>query len=122
MKYLGFIFGAQGIQTDPDKLAVVHDIPTPRTRKEVYKFLGFANFYRRFLPPNFVSVTAPLTKLTSDKVSFVWTNDCSKAFDRIKLFLTTAPVLVHPDFSLPFHVHTDGSGKGVGAVLSQWSL
>ena len=56
VRYLGFIFGVQGVRADPDKLAAVYNIPTPRTRKEVRQFLGFANFYRRFLPPNFSSV------------------------------------------------------------------
>ena len=63
---------------------------------------------------------APLSALTSEKREFVWTPACTQAFNRIKHLLTTTPVLSHPDFSLPFHVHTDGSGKGVGAVLSQY--
>ena len=59
VRYLGYIFGVQGIRADPDKLSAVHQIPTPTTRKQVRQFLGFANFYRRFLPPNFSSVIAP---------------------------------------------------------------
>ena len=59
VRYLGFIFGVNGIRADPDKLAAVHDIPVPKTRKQVRQFLGFANFYRRFLPPNFSSLIAP---------------------------------------------------------------
>ena len=86
----------------------------PSTRKQVRQFLGFANFYRRFrfLPPNFASITAPLTKLTSVKVPFVWFNATQTSFDKIKLLLTSTPVLVHPDFNLPFHIHCDSSGKG----------
>lgn len=120
VKYIGFIFGVNGIQSDPEKLSAVHDMPRPSTRKEVRQFLGFANFYRRFMPPNFASIVAPLSALTSEKREFEWTPECTQAFNRIKHLLTTTPVLSHPDFSLPFHVHTDGSGKGVGAVLSQF--
>ena len=120
VKYLGFIFGVSGIRADPDKLAAVHRIPIPSGRKQVRQFLGFANFYRRFLPPNFSSVIAPLTALTSEKNPFVWNEACQAAFNQVKLLLTSTPVLVHPDFSKPFHIHCDASGKGVGAVLSQF--
>ena len=88
-----------GIRADPDKLAAVHRIPIPTSRKQVRQFLGFVNFYRRFLPPNFSSVIAPLTALTSEKNPFEWTEACQSAFDQVKLLLTSTPVLVHPDFS-----------------------
>ena len=58
--------------------------------------------------------------LTSDKNPFIWTKECRKAFDHVKLLLTSTPVLVHLDFSKPFHIHCDASGKGIGAVLSQY--
>ena len=120
VKYLGFVFGVNGIRADPDKLAAVHRIPVPTSRKQVRQFLGFANFYRRFLPPNFSSVISPLTALTSEKNPFEWSASCQAAFDQVKLLLTSTPVLVHPDFTKPFHIHCDASGKGVGAVLSQF--
>ena len=120
VKYLGFIFGVNGIRADPDKLAAVHRIPVPTGRKQVRQFLGFANFYRRFLPPDFSTVIAPLTALTSEKNPFVWNESCQSAFNQVKLLLTSTPVLVHPDFTKPFHIHCDASGKGVGAVLSQF--
>ena len=120
VRYLGYIFGTHGIRADPDKLAAVHSIPEPKSRKQVRQFLGFANFYRRFLPPNFSTVTAPLTALTSEKNPFHWDKRCQAAFNKVKLLLTSTPVLVHPNFDLPFHIHCDASGKGVGAVLSQY--
>ena len=111
-----------GISTDPEKLSAVHDMPQPKTLKQMKRFLGFAGFYRRFMPPNYASIIAPLTDLTKPSRKFVWTSDCQRAFDRVKLLLTltTTPVLVHPDFNLPFHVHCDASGRGIGAVLSQY--
>ena len=120
VRYLGFIFGVNGIRADPDKLSAVHDIPVPVSRKQVRQFLGFANFYRRFMPPNYARLVAPLTALTSVKTPFRWNARCQYAFNKVKLLLTSTPVLVHPDFSKPFHIHCDASGLGVGAVLSQY--
>ena len=120
VRYIGYIFGVDGIHADPDKVADVHKLPAPATPKQVRQFLGFAGFYRRFMPPSYATLIAPLTELTRKSVPFVWTNTCQRAFDRIKTLLTTTPVLSHPDFCLPFHIHCDASGKGIGAVLSQY--
>ena len=120
VKYIGYVFGVHGITTDPDKIVAVHDMPRPVSRKHVKSFLGFAGFYRRFMPPSYASIIAPLTNLTRPSVPFKWDLACQRAFDRVKLLLTTTPVLVHPDFQLPFHIHCDASGKGIGGVLSQY--
>ena len=120
VKYIGYIFGVDGIHADPDKVADVHKLPAPTSPKQVRQFLGFAGFYRRFMPPSYATLIAPLTELTRKAVPFAWTPTCQRAFEKIKTLLTTTPVLSHPDFSLPFHVHCDASGKGIGAVLSQY--
>ena len=120
VRYIGYIFGVDGIHADPDKVADVHKLPAPSSPKQVRQFLGFAGFYRRFMPPSYASLIAPLTELTRKAVPFTWTSKCQQAFEKIKTLLTTTPVLSHPDFSLPFHIHCDASGKGVGAVLSQY--
>lgn len=105
VKYIGYVFGVNGITTDPDKIGAVHDMPKPVSRKQVKSFLGFAGFYRRFMPPSYASTISPLTNLTRPSVPFKWDITCQRAFDRVKLLLTTTPVLVHPDFSLPFAPH-----------------
>ena len=120
VRYIGYIFGVDGIKTDPDKLSAVHTMPAPTNPKQVRQFLGFAGFYRRFMPPTYANIIAPLTELTKKDFKFAWTPACQNAFKRVKLLLTTTPVLAHPDFSKPFHVHCDASGKGIGAVLSQY--
>ena len=120
VRYIGYVFGINGISTDPDKVAAVHDIPAPKNPKEVRQLLGFAGFYRRFMPPAYADTIAPLTDLTKKDRIFKWTPECEASLQKIKLWLTTTPVLAHPDFSLPFHVHCDACGKGVGAVLSQY--
>ncbi|KAG1927234.1 retrotransposable element [Pimephales promelas] len=105
---------------DPGKVSAVTDWPIPDSRVALQRFLGFANFYRRFIR-NFSQVAAPLTALTSVKSSFRWSDAAQTAFDRLKTLFTTAPILLTPDVSRQFIVEVDASEVGVGAVLSQRS-
>ena len=116
--YLGHIISKDGIKADPSKIAVVRDYPVPTTVKEVRQFIGFTSYYRKFIK-NFVSIAAPLHKLTNKYARFVWSQQCQEAFDLLWESLISAPILCHPDFSLPFIVYTDASDVGIGAVLAQ---
>ena len=89
VKYIGYIFGVDGVSADPDKVKAVLDIPSPTTRKQVKSFLGFAGFYRRFMPPDYASIIQPLTELTKPSVPFHWDVKCQRAFDRVKLLMTS---------------------------------
>ncbi|ROT69037.1 hypothetical protein C7M84_012804 [Penaeus vannamei] len=82
------------------------------------RFLGMVGFYRRYCP-NLAEVAAPLTRLTSRKVSFNWTPECQRSFEQLKQFLSSDPVLAAPDFQKPFILHTDASDLATGAVLLQ---
>ncbi|XP_061786097.1 uncharacterized protein [Nerophis lumbriciformis] len=108
------------LRAGPAKIKSVVDWPTPTTRKHLQRFLGFANFYRRFIR-NFSQVAEPLTKLTSTKIPFLWTSETQRSFEKLKLLFTSAPVLIHPNVSTQFFVEVDASDSGVGAVLSQRS-
>ncbi|KAG1928308.1 retrotransposable element [Pimephales promelas] len=110
----------RGVSMDPGKVSAVTDWPIPDSRVALQRFLGFANFYRRFIR-NFSQVAAPLTALTSVKSSFRWSDAAQTAFDRLKTLFTTAPILLTPDVSRQFIVEVDASEVGVGAVLSQRS-
>ena len=99
----------------------VSDWPVPKSRVELQRFLGFANFYRRFIR-NFGQVAAPLTALTSVKTWFKWSVSAQGAFDLLKNRFTSAPILVTSDVSRQFVVEVDASEVGVGAILSQRSL
>lgn len=82
------------------------------------RFLVMAGYYRRFCP-NFSQAALPLTKLTSGSEPFIWTDDCQAAFIQLKTFLAQEPVLLSPDFTKPFTLHTDASDYAVGAALLQ---
>lgn len=120
VSFLGYIVTANQIQMDPAKVSAVADWPTLDSRRKVQQFLGFANFYRKFIR-SFSSVAAPLHALTSSKVPFQWTPQAEKAFQCLKERFTTAPVLTVPDPQRQFVVEVDASNEGVGAVLSQRS-
>ncbi|KAG1943781.1 retrotransposable element [Pimephales promelas] len=119
--FLGSVISAEGIEMDPAKVQAVVDWPVPKSRVELQRFLGFANFYRRFIR-NFSQVAAPLTALTSVKTCFRWSHSAQGAFDLLKNRFTSAPILITPDISKQFIVEVDASEVGVGAILSQRSL
>ncbi|KAI4898249.1 hypothetical protein NFI96_030537 [Prochilodus magdalenae] len=101
------------------KVDAVANWPAPRSIRELQRFLGFANFYRRFIR-NFSSVAAPLTALLKGGAKrLVWNPLAQNAFKELKIRFTTALLLTHPDPSRPFVVEVDASSVGVGAVLSQ---
>ncbi|KAJ9507562.1 hypothetical protein QJQ45_019379 [Haematococcus lacustris] len=113
LAFLGHIVGSKGIAVDPAKVQVVKEWPTPRNLKDLQAFLGLTNYFRRFIP-NFSSLAAPLTNLTSKQVAaaYDWEHFGGselEAFDGLKEALCSAPVLALPDFSKPFVVCTDAS-------------
>uniref|UniRef100_A0A8C7YBJ2 Gypsy retrotransposon integrase-like protein 1 n=1 Tax=Oryzias sinensis TaxID=183150 RepID=A0A8C7YBJ2_9TELE len=118
VQFLGYIIEAGRIRPDPSKIEAVSNWEPPNSRKKLQQFLGFANFYRRFIK-NYSSIAAPLTRLTSSTQSFQWTQEDQQAFDRLKGLFVTAPILIQPDPSCQFIVEVDASDSGVGAVLSQ---
>lgn len=116
--FLGYKVSGDGVQTDPAKVAVVEQWPIPIEVSEVRSFVGLCSYYRRFIA-GFSSLAKPLFRLTEKGREFKWTSDCQSAFDNLKKCLTTAPILAHPNFSVPFILDTDASQVGLGAVLSQ---
>ena len=102
---------------DPSKTDMVGSWPTPTNRKELQHFLGFANFYRRFIR-GFSSTVQPLTALTSTKVPFRWSPEAEAAFAALKVQFSTAPILVMPNPEEQFILEVDASDTGAGAVLS----
>ena len=93
-RYLGFIVTPNGIKVDPSKIEAVVAWAVPTTVQGVQSFLGFCNFYRKFIEA-YSRVAAPLYRLTRLDVPFVWNSTCQEAFDQLKTKLVSAPVLAY---------------------------
>jgi hypothetical protein len=107
-----------GIQVDLEKVIVVQKWKTPTTVRGVQSFLGFCNFYQRFIW-EYSCVAKPLVALTRKDVPFIWNDDCEKMFRHLKVALTEALLLTHYKPSLPIKLETDASNSAVAGVLSQ---
>ena len=118
IEFLGHTVSTEGIGPEKSKIDAVQDWPVPTNVKAVRSFHGFANYYRRFVP-RFSHIAAPLAELTRKDTPFTWGADQQRAFDTLKTKLTTAPLLILPDPSLPFHLNVDASAYAIGAVLMQ---
>ena len=103
---------------DPIKLAGIRDWPTPTTVKQVRSFLGFGNYYRRFIS-GMAHIARPLNDLTKKDKIWNWTLECQLAFDTLKEKFMTAPVLRMPNVNKPFVLQTDASNRAIGAVIMQ---
>jgi hypothetical protein len=116
--FLGHVISPEGITVDPSKVSDVLDWEPPTSVTQVRSFLGLVGYYRRFIP-NFSKISKPITELLKKGNKYVWSKDCDEAFNTLKKFLTTSPVLAHPDIAKPFDVYCDASGTGLGCVLMQ---
>ena len=118
-KYLGFIIEAgKGLRMDPAKIQAIMDWKAPTSAKGVLGFIGFANFYRRFIK-DFTQIAAPLYGLVKKDVVFTWTPEADQAFNRLKKAFVEAPVLAQFDPDHETVLETDSSGYCSGGVLSQ---
>ena len=117
VNYLGFILSKDGLKMDPSKVQIIQDWPEPRKVKDIQSFLGFANFYRRFIS-NYSDIVVPLTRLTRKCTPWNFSDTARQSFDALKKAFTTAPILTHwiPDKQLI--VETDASNYALGAILS----
>lgn len=118
IKYLGYVLNEKGWQADNDKIECIVQFPVPECRKDVQRFIGLCNWYRRFIE-DFARIAAPLTELTKVKTKFRWTREADEAFLKLKSVLVSAPVLIMPDYTIPFSVACDASDVAIGAVLTQ---
>jgi len=120
IEYLGLVISENEVSMDPVKVAGVREWPTPENKTDVQAFLGFINFYRRFIW-DFSAKARPLFDLIRSEQVWMWSGKEQMAFKDLKTAVTTAPVLVSPQDSEPFQVEADSSDFATGAVLSQQS-
>ena len=99
-------------------MEAIQNIATPKTIKDVRKFVGLVNYYRDMWVRR-SDILAPLTRLCSNKAKFIWTDEQQKAFNTMKKLITRETLLAYPDFTKPFDIHTDASHTQLGAVISQ---
>lgn len=118
LPFLGHVISQNGISPDPSTIQKILDFSTPNNIRQLRSFLGLAGYYRKFVK-GFSQIAAPLFKLLSHNVHYTWTVETEEAFQKLKEKLTTAPILVYPDFTKKFYLYTDASDAGLGAVLSQ---
>ena len=116
-KFLGYVFGEVTLEMEGAKVQAIQDWEVPTKKKEVQAFLGFANYYRRFIQ-DYARRVRPLTELTKN-VHFSWGSLQQEAFDELKQAFQEAPILAQFDRSLPTIVETDASNQAIAGVLSQ---
>lgn len=117
--YLGLIISTNGISMDPEKVSAIVDWETPQNTTDVRAFIGFSNFYRRFIA-GFSDLVKPLVELTKKNAIFTFGEACKRAFDELKNAFTTAPILKHFDPEAPCIVEADSSDYTTAGVLSQY--
>ncbi|CAL8174473.1 unnamed protein product [Prunus armeniaca] len=115
---LGHVVSSKGIEVDKAKINIISNLPPPSSVKRVRSFLGHAGFYRRFIKI-FSSISRPLCNLLAKDVVFEFDETCMEAFTTLKKELTSAPIIIAPDWSLPFEIMCDASDFAIGAVLGQ---
>nr|GEZ88373.1 reverse transcriptase domain-containing protein [Tanacetum cinerariifolium] len=105
---LGHKISKNGIEVDKAKVDVITKLPYPTTVKGIHSFLGHAGFYRLFIQ-DFSKIARPMTHLLEKDTLFFFSNECIKAFQTLKKKLTEAPILIAPDWDLPFELMCDAS-------------
>nr|GEU46112.1 reverse transcriptase domain-containing protein [Tanacetum cinerariifolium] len=110
--------GRKGIEVDKAKVDVIAKFPHPTIIKGIRSFLGHAGFYRRFIQ-YFSKIAQPMTRLLEKDTLFLFFKECVKSFHTLKRKLTESPILIAPDWDLPFELMYDASDFAISAVLGQ---
>jgi hypothetical protein len=124
LEFLGFVITKDGVEMDARRVKAIQEWPAPTSVHDVQVFLGFANFYRRFIG-GYSRITAPITALLrtgragEPRPTFRWTEQAQQALDALKKAFQSAPVLRHWDGTRDTRVETDASTKAIAGILSQ---
>ena len=116
--YLGHVVGQGMVNHIKVKVEEIEKFPTPRTKKELQRFLGMAGCSRKFCQ-NYSDVASPLTNLLAKNVKYGWSEETENGFNKTKAILISEPVLIAPDFQKQFKFAIDASDIGCGGVLMQ---
>ena len=120
VEFLGHRVSEEGIVPLTSHVEAVSNFPQPTEIKQLQKFLGMVNYYRRFLP-GIARTLRPLTdSLAGQKKHLAWTAECTTAFEAAKSALISATRLTHPAPAATISLATDASDTHIGGVLQQW--
>ena len=118
VSFLGHIISEEGIRVDPKKIEVIIEWKPSSNVTEVCSFLGLASYYRRFIK-GFSMTATPMKRLLQKNVRFEWSEKCQASFEKLKAFLTEAPVLTQPTYGKEYMIFSDASLNGLGYILMQ---
>ncbi|MBW0519734.1 hypothetical protein O181_059449 [Austropuccinia psidii MF-1] len=117
-KALGHIVSGSSWGIENNKVEAVLPNPIPRNKKEMMSFLGFASYYRKHLN-DFSILAKSLYKICDQQTVFEMKQRRIKAYEKIRRALPEAPLLLMPNWNIPFKLYIDGFGYGLGASLHQ---
>ena len=119
-KFLGFIIHEKGIEIDPKKIEAMKKVEAPACKKDLQKFLGKVNYLRRFISnlSGKIDAFTPILRLKNE-AEFIWGAEQQEAFDKIKKYLSSPPVLKAPKRGIPFRIYVAAEDKVIGAILTQ---
>jgi hypothetical protein len=122
--FVGFIITPKEVRMEKDRIATIEEWPMPDSHRDIQVFLGFANFYRRFIK-SFSGIVRPMTAMLKGGKEgkifgpFEPTTEMKEAFRRLQSEFTKAPVLAHFDYEKPIRLETDASGFAIAGIISQ---
>ena len=119
-KFLGFIIHEKGIEIDPKRIEAMKKVETPACKKNLQKFLGKVNYLRRFIfnLSGKIDAFTPILRLKNE-AEFTWGAEQQEAFEKIKKYLSSPPVLKAPKRGIPFRLYVAAEDKVIGAILTQ---
>ena len=116
VSFLGHIVSEEGIQVDSKKVEVIIEWKPLRNVTKVRSFLRLSGYYRRFVK-GFLMTATLMTRLIQENVKFEWSEKCQASFEKLKAFLTEAPVLTQLTYGKEYVIFSDASLNGLGCVL-----
>jgi hypothetical protein len=124
VEFLGFVVSNTGVSMDPGRVSSIAEWPEPQSYRDIQQFIGFANYYRRFIE-GFSRITRPLNQMLKGMVNgrkpgrVKLEGAAAEAFRTLRVAFTKAPILVHYDVDAPIKVETDASNFACSGILSQ---
>jgi hypothetical protein len=118
IEFLGYVLSPAGVAISKERIATILEWPVPKSVHDIQVFLGFANYYRRFIE-GYSRVVTPITDLLRKGQKFEWLDKAQTAFEALKVLFSNEPLLRHFDPELPIQLHTDSSGFAVSGIVSQ---